>query len=250
MKKTLRKSFFSSFRIIILGFAAVILCGTLLLMLPFSTADRNGADLTDALFTATSAVCVTGLITQDTATYWSVFGQTVIILLIQIGGMGVVTVAASTALLSGRKIGLMQRSTMQDAISAMQIGGIVRLTKFILIGTISVELIGALLLSPERDTSYKAIFKKYLRRIFWALLIFALPMTLSESFLENRGESILYTLYDGVTDWLRGHSWAHLWYLYMLIGIYLITPIIKPFAVAANDREICSNKERKENVLI
>ncbi|MBR3977126.1 MAG: acyltransferase family protein [Bacteroidaceae bacterium] len=97
---------------------------------------------------------------------------------------------------------------------------------------------GALLLSPERDTSYKAIFKKYLRRIFWALLIFALPMTLSESFLENRGESILYTLYDGVTDWLRGHSWAHLWYLYMLIGIYLITPIIKPFAVAANDRDL------------
>jgi len=142
----------------------VILCGTLLLMLPFSTADRNGADLTDALFTATSAVCVTGLITQDTATYWSVFGQTVIILLIQIGGMGVVTVAASTALLSGRKIGLMQRSTMQDAISAMQIGGIVRLTKFILIGTISVELIGALLLSPSMIDEFGV-----LRGIFYSL---------------------------------------------------------------------------------
>ena len=97
---------------------------------------------------------------------------------------------------------------------------------------------GALLLSPERDTGYKTIFKKYIKRIAWALLIFALPMTLSESFLENRGESILYILYDGVTDWLCGHSWAHLWYLYMLIGIYLITPIIKPFVVAANDRDL------------
>ncbi len=154
MKKTLRKSFFSSFRIIILGFAAVILCGTVLLMLPISTVDRSGAQFTDAIFTATSAVCVTGLVTQDTATYWSVFGQAVIILLIQIGGMGVVTVAASTALLSGRKIGLMQRSTMQDAVSAMQIGGIVRLTKFILIGTLLAELIGALLLAPAMITEF------------------------------------------------------------------------------------------------
>ena len=72
----------------------------------------------DAIFTSTSAVCVTGLVVHDTATYWSAFGQTVIILLIQIGGMGVVTVAAAVTMVSGRKIGLMQRSTMQEAIAA------------------------------------------------------------------------------------------------------------------------------------
>ena len=78
----------------------------------------------DALFTATSAVCVTGLVIKDTATYWSLFGQGVILLLIQIGGMGIITIAIAIATVSGRKIGLMQRSTMQEAISAPTVGGL------------------------------------------------------------------------------------------------------------------------------
>ena len=108
----------SSFQIIILGFAGVILLGALLLMLPISTTERCVTPFNEALFTATSAVCVTGLVLHDTGSYWSSFGQTIILTLIQIGGLGVVTVAASFALLSRRKISLMQRSTMQDAISA------------------------------------------------------------------------------------------------------------------------------------
>ena len=118
----------SSFRIIILGFVSAILIGTLLLMLPISTESRIGASFSDALFTSTSAVCVTGLVVHDTATYWSFFGELVILILIQIGGMGVVTVAVSLAILSGRKIGLMQRSTRLDASSAPLVGGIVRMT--------------------------------------------------------------------------------------------------------------------------
>ena len=94
----------SSSQIIILGFAAMILLGSFLLMLPFSTQDGKGATFADAIFTATSAVCVTGLIVRDTATYWSAFGQTVLIALIQIGGMGVVTVAIAISTLSGRQI--------------------------------------------------------------------------------------------------------------------------------------------------
>ena len=90
----------------------------------------------DALFTATSAVCVTGLVVNDTATYWSLFGQGVILLLIQIGGMGIITIAIAIAVVSGRKIGLMQRSTMQEAISAPTVGGIVRRTQFIIRTTI------------------------------------------------------------------------------------------------------------------
>lgn len=143
-----RKFRLSSFQIIILGFAGVILLGTLMLMLPISTTEGCVTPFNEALFTATSAVCVTGLVVQDTGSYWSAFGQMVILMLIQIGGLGVVTVAASFALMSGRKISLMQRSTMQDAISAPKVGGIVRLTLFILRGTCLIELIGALAMLP------------------------------------------------------------------------------------------------------
>lgn len=138
----------SSSQIIILGFAAVILLGSLLLMLPWAARDGRSAAFSDALFTATSAVCVTGLVVQDTATYWSPFGQGIILVLFQIGGMGVVPIAAAVTVASGKKISLMQRSTMQEAISAPQMGGILRLTGFILQTTLIIELLGALLLAP------------------------------------------------------------------------------------------------------
>lgn len=138
----------TSFQIIIFGFLSIILIGSLLLMLPVSVRNGHVASFPDALFTATSAVCVTGLIIQDTATYWSVFGQSIILLLIQIGGMGIVTVTVSIAAISGRKIGLMQRSTMQESISAPNVGGIVRRTKFILKTAFFVELTGTLILAP------------------------------------------------------------------------------------------------------
>ena len=139
---------FSSSRIIILGFFLAILCGSLLLMLPIASREGRVTPFLDTLFTATSAVCVTGLVVYDTATYWSGFGQAVILCLIQTGGMGIVTIAVAFARLSGRKIGLMQRSTMQEAISAPQVGGIVRLTNFIIRTTVLVELAGAVCLFP------------------------------------------------------------------------------------------------------
>ena len=138
----------TSAQIIIIGFLGVILLGGLLLCLPCATRGEGRASLLEALFTATSSVCVTGLVVQNTATYWSAFGQTVILLLIQIGGMGVVTVAVTITMISGKKIGLMQRSTMQEAISAHHVGGIVKMTGFILKTTLLVELIGAALLAP------------------------------------------------------------------------------------------------------
>lgn len=155
-----RKFRLSSFQIIILGFAGVILLGALLLMLPISTTEGCVTPFNEALFTATSAVCVTGLVVHDTGSYWSTFGQAMILMLIQIGGLGVVTVAASFALMSGRKISLMQRSTMQDAISAPKVGGIVRLTLFILRGTFLIELIGALAMLPVfcRDYGWHGIW--------------------------------------------------------------------------------------------
>ena len=147
-EKMCKEKHLTSFQLIILGFAGVILLGSILLMLPVSSLDKVPTPFHEALFTATSAVCVTGLVVKDSGSYWSVFGQTVILALIQIGGLGVVTVAAAVSLLSGKKISLMQRSTMQDAISAPKVGGIVRLTRFILKGTFLIEAAGALLLLP------------------------------------------------------------------------------------------------------
>ena len=137
----------TSSQIILFGFAVVILIGAMMLMLPVSSRAGTVTPFLDCLFTSTSAVCVTGLVVYDTVTHWSAFGQAVILLLIQIGGMGVVTVAAAITMASGKKISLMQRSTMQDAISAHHMGGIVRFTGFILKGIALFELMGALLLA-------------------------------------------------------------------------------------------------------
>ena len=155
-----KKNKFTSFQIIILGFAAVILIGALLLMLPVSSKAGIITPFNEALFTSTSAVCVTGLVVQDTATYWSWFGQGIILILIQIGGLGVITIAASFALLSGKKISLMQRSVMQEAISAPKVGGIVRLTGFVLKGTFLIEFIAALIMMPVfvKDFGVKGIW--------------------------------------------------------------------------------------------
>ena len=148
MKITLKRRRLSSSQIILLGFLGVIASGTILLMLPWARAGAGSAPFLDALFTATSATCVTGLITNDTATYWSVFGQIVLLCLIQVGGLGVITVAIFITKLSGRKIGLMQRSTMQEAIAAPQMGGIVRMTGFILKMVVVIEALGAAALLP------------------------------------------------------------------------------------------------------
>jgi trk system potassium uptake protein TrkH len=146
----------SSFQIIILGFLGLILIGTVLLLLPISVKGGHGTTIEDALFTSTSAVCVTGLVVKDTAAYWSGFGQAVILLLIQIGGLGIVSVAAFIAMLSGRKISLLQRSMLQDSISAHQIGGIVKKTAFIFQIALVAEAAGALLLLPAFCGRYGA----------------------------------------------------------------------------------------------
>ena len=155
-----RIRYLTSAQIIILGFFSIILLGALLLMLPFSAKCGRITPFSKTLFTATSAVCVTGLVVVDTGSYWSAFGQTVILLLIQIGGLGVITVASLFTMLSHQKISLMQRSIMQDAISAPQVGGVVRLTRFILRGTILIELLGAFFLLPVflRDYGIRGVW--------------------------------------------------------------------------------------------
>lgn len=149
MKHTKLRRHMNSAQIIILGFAALILCGALLLMLPIASQSRTVTPFHETLLTATSASCVTGLVVRSTGAHWSLFGQIVILFLIQIGGLGVVTVVLCFVRLSGRKISLFQRSAMQDSISAPQVGGIVRMTSLILRGTLFTEGMGMLLLLPS-----------------------------------------------------------------------------------------------------
>lgn len=136
-------------QIIILGFLFIILSGAVLLMLPISSKDGTFTPFLDCLFTATSATCVTGLVVFDTYTHWSFFGQSVILLLIQIGGLGVITTALAIALFTKRKIGFRERFVMQESISAPQVSGIVRLTSFILKATFVLELLGAIVLAIQ-----------------------------------------------------------------------------------------------------
>ena len=151
-----KKKRLSSFQIIILGFVGVILLGALLLMLPISSRGGVVTPFNQTLFTSTSAVCVTGLIVQDTATHWSLFGQIIILALIQVGGLGVITMAASFVLLSGKRFSFSQRNTMQNAISAPSLGGIVRLTKFVVKGTAIIEVTGAVIMMPVFVQSHGA----------------------------------------------------------------------------------------------
>lgn len=134
-------------RTIALGFLIIILIGTFLLMLPASSADGRAKDFLSALFTATSATCVTGLVVVDTYAGWSVFGKAVLLVLIQVGGLGFMTVGVFVAVLMKRNIGLKERGILQESMNTLQIGGIVRLVKKITIGTFLIEGIGAVLLS-------------------------------------------------------------------------------------------------------
>ncbi|MBR4950388.1 MAG: potassium transporter KtrB [Clostridia bacterium] len=135
----------STTKIIMLGFIAVIFLGSLLLSLPISAADGKPVPYIDALFTSTTATCVTGLVTVTTATTWSVFGQIVILLLIQVGGLGVITVMAGVMIALKKKMGLSDRLLIQDAFNLNTLSGLTQFIKKVLKGTVIIEGIGALL---------------------------------------------------------------------------------------------------------
>lgn len=134
-------------QMIVLGYCIIIFLGAGLLMLPVSTKAGVYTPFTDALFTSTSAACVTGLVIADTFQYWSTFGQCVILCIIQIGGLGFMTIGVCFAILLRRKIGLWTRGTLQESVNIMQVGGIVRLAKKIIVGTAIFEGMGALILA-------------------------------------------------------------------------------------------------------
>ena len=146
-KGRLRSSRLSKVQIIALSFLGIILVGTLLLLLPIATREGQSTSLLDAAFTAVSATCVTGLIVHDTFSHWTLFGQLVILLMIQLGGLGLMAFSVTFSLLLRRKIGLKERGILQESVNTLQIGGIVKLVRQLLFGTLIFEGIGALLLA-------------------------------------------------------------------------------------------------------
>ncbi len=135
----------STTQIIMFGFLITIIIGSILLTLPISAANGRSVSYLDALFTATSATCVTGLVTLPVVTTWSVFGQIVILLLIQIGGMGVITIMSGLMILLHKRIGIQDRILIQDAFNLNSLSGLVRFVKKVIMGTFLVEGIGAVL---------------------------------------------------------------------------------------------------------
>jgi trk system potassium uptake protein len=140
---------FTPVQVLTAGFAIVIFTGSILLSLPIASVDGNATPFIDSFFTATSAVCVTGLVTLDTGTHWNYFGKTVILILIELGGLGFMSFATLIALLLGKRITLKERLVMQEAMNSFNLQGIVKMAKYMLGFTFSVQLLGALLLSTQ-----------------------------------------------------------------------------------------------------
>ncbi len=137
----------SGTQMIALGFLLLIFIGTILLMLPVSSRNGEWTPFMTALFTSTSATCVTGLILVDTFTHWSIFGQLVLLVLIQIGGLGFITIGITVSLMLRKKIGLKQRGLIKESLNTLEIGGVVRLVRRVIGGTVLFELSGALILT-------------------------------------------------------------------------------------------------------
>lgn len=158
-------------QILSLGFAAIILVGALMLNQPAATTSNKSPGFINALFTATSAICVTGLTVVDTGTYWSPLGKTVILVLIQIGGLGFMTMATMVFLLLGKKITLRERLVIQEALNQFSIAGVVRLVRYILLITMIIETSGAALLSFRFIPQY-GIFKGAFYSVFHSVSAF------------------------------------------------------------------------------
>lgn len=159
-----RRRHFSPMQIIAVAFVAIILVGALLLMLPFASRDGVSCGFRPALFTATSATCVTGLVLYDTWSQWSGFGQIVILCLIELGGLGFMTAASFVIFLFRRRVGLRQRMVMAQALSVSDMDGIVRLQKWVLCGSLLIQFAGALILILRFIPEYG-----WLRAIRWGV---------------------------------------------------------------------------------
>lgn len=187
MLSYLKNKEFTSAQFLVIGYFIVIFTGTILLMLPLATTSEGSMSFLNALFTSTSATCVTGLIVVNTSTAFTVFGQLVIMFLIQIGGIGIMTMSSLIALVIGRKIGLKERLLIKDDLDHLQISGIVRLVKYVLTFTFVIEGTAALILFFRFIFNYR----------FWRA--FYLAIFHSVSAFNNAGFDIFGNSLEGFT---------------------------------------------------
>lgn len=174
-------------RYLVIGYFIVILTGTLLLMLPQATTAEGSLGIINALFTSTSATCVTGLIVVNTSTAFTVFGQTVIMILIQVGGLGIMSMSSLLAFLIGKKITLKERLIIQEDLGEFKISGIVRLVRYVLAFTLAIEGAGALLL-------FTSLIKRY---PFWKAIYFSIFHAVSA--FNNAGFDLFGNSLEGFT---------------------------------------------------
>lgn len=204
-------------RILAIGFALVILTGGILLSLPISSKSGEFTPFIDSLFTATTSVCVTGLVTVDTGTHWNYFGTTVILILIQIGGLGFMSFATLTAVFLGKKLGLKDRLVMQEAYNAFNLQGIIKMVKYVVFFTFGVEMIGALLLMTQFIPIY-GIGKGIYFGIFHSISAFCnAGIDLIGGFrsvtIYNDNKIILITIMSLIAIGGLGFSvWMEIWY--------------------------------------
>ncbi len=204
-------------RILAIGFALVILTGGILLSLPISSKSGEFTPFIDSLFTATTSVCVTGLVTMDTGTHWNYFGTTVILILIQIGGLGFMSFATLTAVFLGKKLGLKDRLVMQEAYNAFNLQGIIKMVKYVVFFTFGVEIIGALLLMTQFIPIY-GIGKGIYFGIFHSISAFCnAGIDLIGGFrsvtIYNDNKIILITIMSLIAIGGLGFSvWMEIWY--------------------------------------
>lgn len=159
-------------QVLVLGFAIVIMLGATLLNLPIASVNGKSIGFIDALFTSASAVCVTGLVVVNTASHWTIFGKIIILLLIQIGGLGFMSMATLVALLLGRRITLKERLILQEDLNQFTMQGLVKLTKYVLLSTFVIEFVGAVLLSFTFIPYYGSVFKGITFAIFHSISAF------------------------------------------------------------------------------
>jgi len=184
-------------QVLVLGFAGLILIGATLLNLPLASIDGKSIGFIDALFTSASAVCVTGLVVVNTAAHWTIFGKIIILILIQIGGLGFMTMATLVALLLGKKITLKERLIMQEELNQFSLSGLVKLTKYVIISTIIIESVGAIFLATRFIPTYGIL------KGAWFSLFHSISAFCNAGF-DLTGESIMPFVNDIVVNFTVG----------------------------------------------
>ncbi|WP_058484863.1 TrkH family potassium uptake protein [Defluviitalea phaphyphila] len=265
-------------QILVIGFLFLILIGTVLLSLPISSNSGTSTNILDSLFTATSAVCVTGLSVVNTMEHWSLFGKIVIICLIQIGGLGFMTLVTSLFVFLGRKITLRERLIMQESLNQYSLQGIVRLTKNVIKGTFIIEGIGAFLLSIKFIPQY-GFSKGIFMGIFHSISAFCnagFDIIGGNSFSPYRGDILVnFTLMVliilgglGFSVWIdfgvnyikkrkKGFSWIKLFkkltlhtkLVFVITTLLIIIPFIFFFIVEYNNVETLGHMNFKDKIL-